>query len=91
MGVHDGLLAVVVDQVDHLVLADAQRRVGGGWVGARRHSAVGIVAPLLNVVRIRLDVLLLLMMVVVVMVVVAVVVMMVLGMERVNCSWLVQV
>jgi len=99
VGVHDGLLTIVIDEVDHLVLADPEgRAASAGRLGARRHAAVRVIhgrGALLHVVRVaRLDVrllLLLVMVVLMVMVMVAVVVMVVLGVERVHCRRFVQV
>jgi len=83
VGVHDRLLAVVVDQT-------------GGCLGDGSHPAIRVVrrrVPLLHVVRIVtlnvLLLLLLLMMMVVVMVVVTMMVMVILGMESVHSRWFV--
>ena len=89
VSIHDCFLPVVIDQVNHLVLADAKRcvaRCGGGHLGARRYAAVRVVrscGALLHVFRIvALDVLLLLVMMMMMMVMMTMMVMVVLGMER---------
>jgi len=97
VGIHDRFLPVVIDQIDHLVLADTECRVArGSGLGAGRHAVIRVIrgrGALLHVVRIALDVLLLLLLVMMmmVMVMVTMMMMMILGMERVHGRRLVQI